>query len=714
MRLIMNTISLLLIKQTITYVKLSLKLVSQFFRQALVCTVIVLSISLLMNKTYSKEATSGVSFETKKPSEQFQKTLLKELPKVLTETLAEKFYRQALYFYFINKPDDALRQLDINESYFSKAPVHTSLFRAGLQISQGSHQDAQKLLAELSSKLSSNSAEETNVQKETLMIIVLLQLAEQKIAQQDSKTAQNILAKIHLVPSEYLAQYYLLQQLISWSQQPNIENMDLAETSKNQLYSLISNDTQAPYLILNEALSALSNKDYLLSEQKLKVLQNFKWQQESNSFWQQLFANEYGQNKSGIDTQLKEQEGINQYAQLLLAQVYIEQGLFQQGYNQLERFPKDTPFTEQALFLFGYSAFKLHQFSVSELVFKTLINDYPYSTFTQQAWALSAEQYIVQNKYHLALDRYLQIEKYYEYKLDELTSFKNSINTESDLLQIYQAQQEEKLNSQALIDKHQIWLSTSLQRPQLATAYQQLLSVDSLTKQIVGQQNKSEWLAQTIELNHARQERISITQRQVNYSQLLKQLTDKKEKLSALLNEVTVEQNNALFANEIERKWLSRIEKSKNSIAAIQKINRNEQNNKSNIDDYQQRLARVQGVLTWQLQQKFPQRLWQSQHSLNEFEKLHHKTMQQHSRVDKLLSQENVLKQLTNKHQTIAKNITLLSTKTQQLKERLNTVLLEQNQLFVENEQRKIKQFLTSNQRAMANVIESLNQQEAL
>lgn len=778
MRPTMRVNSSLLVKgDNITYANMSIKLVSRYFYQALcllACVAIVFFICLQIKKVNAQELTSNAASKVILETKHEKKQTLERYPRKLSEHLSEKFYRQALYFYFQNQPELALRQLYINDEYFSKTPIHTSLFKAGLQISQGLHQEAQKLLTDLSINLSGDAEltnqvsqvksrfiEEnsdsdrikSNLQKEELMIIIFLQLAQQKIDQQESKAAKKFLNNIYFIPTKYLTQYYLLQQLIAWPQQPNINNLPLAPTSKKQLTALLNNNTQAPYLILNEALSAMSQQEYVLAEKKLEVLQNFRQQKKPNSFWLQLFSNVFSQKNYSPNSDLQkpsstpdtieqleqqiEQNGINHYAQLLYAQLYIEQGLFQQAYDQLNSFPKHTAFSEQALFLFGYSAFKLNKFSNSEAILNTLITDYPYSTFTQQAWALSAEQYIVQNNNHVALDRYLQIEKYYQNKQQELTAFKNTLNTEDDLLNFYQIHNIKDLKLKKDASKHEIWLKASLQHAQVSTAYQQLLSVDVLTKQIEIQQNKSAWLANTIALNNTRQKKIRTSQSQVNYVDLLQQLTDKKAQLSTLLANAKVKVevkakvkkkdqktksshgNNSgvinlgdekLFANKIERKWLSRIDNSKSSLAFLQK---SKANATTDIDDYQQRLARVQGVLTWQLQQKFPERFWQSQQSLNEFEKLHRKTMQQYKRVDGLLSQKNVIKDLSSKHLLLANNITSLLVKTQQLKRRLNKVLLAQNQLFIENEQRKIQQFLLFNQRAMASVIESLNQQEA-
>jgi len=231
----------------------------------------------------------------------------------------------------------------------------------------------------------------------------LLQLAEQQIAQQNLPNAQRILAKINKLPEGYLAQhyltqYYIMQQLIAWPEQPVIESFSLNNNSKTQLQNLINKtvnnntanittlqnnrfDNKVPYIVLNQALSAMEQKQYAVAEEKLKRVQQYTWPIAQEGFWQQHFSSEAANEATASEktnTKQIEQNGIKHYAQLLLAQLYIEQGLFQQGYDQLESFPKNTPFTEQALFLFGYTAFKLQQFNASEVI----LNIYPTSMGT--------------------------------------------------------------------------------------------------------------------------------------------------------------------------------------------------------------------------------------------------------------------------------------------------------------------------------------------
>ena len=694
------------------------------------CLMVLLLSIFTTNKVYAKAQQSGLQEQTLSPK--LADVVTRE-GKILPGHLSEKFYRQALYFYFQNKPDKALRQLNINQEYFSETPVHESLFTAGLQISQGLHQDAQVLLAKLSVTAESATASddkslkqsndhntrESKLKKEVLKVIVFLQLAEQKIAEQNLVEAENILGNISALPEHYQAQYYVMQQLIAWPNKPDIEKFKLNEKSKKQLNALLikSNndlDNTTAYILLNAAFREMNQQAFALAEEKLKRLQLFTWQEESGNFWQQLFIEKASDNNSLTELKQLEQNGINQYAQLLLAQLYIEQGLFLQGYQQLEGFPKSTPFTEKALFLFGYSAFKLQKFNVAEVILSTLITHYPYANFTQQAWLLSAQQFTAQSQLNKALNRYLQIERYYKTKQQELAVFSKTLAAEKDLLSFYSSQNENKEGEKVSLsndkNSNDLWLNLSLNQTDIAILCQQLQSVEQISEQLQVQQNKSHWLSKTIELNATRQNTIRNEKKNTHYQERLTNLAEKKNQITTLLDKAKSLDDGESFADKTQKKLLTRIDKAQNALANIEE---NPVSSRSTLE-YQQRLSRVQGVLAWQLQQEFPSRYWQTRQSLNEFERIYNNTLEQHKQVNKLLSQQSTLSQISNKHNLINHKITSSMRRAKQIKSQINSKLLTNISLFVENEHLKINEFLLFNQREMASVIEKLNQQEAL
>jgi hypothetical protein len=104
------------------------------------------------------------------------------------------------------------------------------------------------------------------------------------------------------------------------------------------------------------------------------------------------------------------------------------------------------------------------------------------------------------------------------------------------------------------------------------------------------------------------------------------------------LNEAKTHADAKVFASAQQQEWLQRIAKSKSVLSAMA----NNERYKKKVPKYQQRLNRVEGALTWQLQQKFPQRLWQHQTQLKQLDKLLAKLQQQ-------MNQVTAIQQLANK-----------------------------------------------------------------
>lgn len=642
--------------------------------------------------------------------------------------LADKFYRQALYFYFQNKTTDALQQLSYNQQRLKQTTEHALLFEAGLQMLQGMPQQAQRLLTRLLTEKqyakhagSGESGDKSAYQTQTLMLVVLLQLAEQKVAAQEMDEAKKLLSNINVLPHQYAAQYYLLQQLIAWPEQPNINEFMLDEQSHAAMLTVIEQETVSPYVVLNQALVLMNQQQYSLAHHKLTLLKNFTWPAESKSFWQTLFSSTDNSSltSSGneqlltieeniAEQKLLEAQGLNHYAQLLLAQLYIEQNKFQQSYDELNSFPQATPFSEQALFLFGYSALKLNQHQTALAVLKRLVKEFPYSEYSQQALALIAEQYLAQQQLTEALNQYLLTENYYQEKLLELTDFMQFLQQDNLLPLYHQWQVSSSSNTQPnILNKRYLpWLNIALTDQTILTHYQQLDTVSQLQKSLSAKQEKVNWLNQTITLNQTRRQLIKAKQNNIDYQAELTKLEQLKNDLQTRLSKAKQQANGELFANKTEQVLLARIAKSQQSLKVIDE-------QESSLD-YQQRLTRVHGILKWQLQQKYHDRYWQHQAQLEQLKQLYLKTKAQYNQVNTLLVQPNSLLSLKQRQQKIAEHAQQLVDKNTKLKSAVKQQLLIRLNMFIQAQEVEIKQHLLFNQRAMANVIERINQQEAL
>lgn len=554
------------------------------------------------------------------------------------EKLAKKLYRKALFHYFQGQPELALRQLTYNKARLAVVDDNALLFEAGLQVSLGLYRQAEINLTAITEKLSNNAAQISLSNDEgmsinagerfdyfasqDLLAVALLQLAEQQINQQQQVKAQLTLAKLNHLPDGYYQQYHILSQLAYWPQpaQLALEIPMASETVKNKQADA--------YILLNMALLAIEQQDVESAEQKLLTLKRKSWQAPKKSFWQQLFASDDSTNLQS--TAGHEQQSLQDYASLLLAQLYVEQEQFSLAYKELANFPQDSPFTEQALFLFAYASLKTQHYPESEAIFSLLSTRYPSSYLGWQADVLLARQYLVQRELDTALRQYLQLETKYHEQLLSLTQFEQQIIASPIAITGSSLSDDNALDS--------VWWQKALASVKLTGQFGKANELAKLNNQIAKQQQQVQWLNYAIELNEARQKKIIAQQQAKNYQASIAQLLNRRNQLDNKLAEVAQHTDAKVFAVGQQKQWLQRIATSKSVIDAMT----TSPSSQNKVRKYQQRLTRVEGVLAWQLQQEFPQRLWQHQTQLQQLDKSLTQLQQQ-------MQQVIAIQQLANK-----------------------------------------------------------------
>lgn len=554
------------------------------------------------------------------------------------EKLAKKLYRKALFHYFQGQPELALRQLTYNKARLAVVDDNALLFEAGLQVSLGLYRQAEINLTAITEKLS-NNATQTSLSNDEgmsinagerfdyfasqdLLAVALLQLAEQQINRQQQVKAQLTLAKLNHLPDGYYQQYHILSQLAYWPQpaQLALEIPMASEAAKHKQADA--------YILLNMALLAIEQQDIESAEQKLLTLKRMSWQTPQKSFWLQLFASDDSTKLES--TAGHEQQSLQDYASLLLAQLYVEQEQFSLAYKELANFPQDSPFTEQALFLFAYASLKTQHYPESEAIFSLLSTRYPSSYLGWQADVLLARQYLVQRELDTALRQYLQLETKYQEQLLSLTQFEQQIIASPIAITGNSLSDDNALDS--------VWWQKALASVKLTGQFGKANELAKLNNQIAKQQQQVQWLNYAIELNEARQKKIIAQQQAKNYQASIAQLQNRRNQLDNKLAEVAQHADAKVFAVGQQKQWLQRIATSKSVIKAMT-ASRHYQNK---VHKYQQRLTRVEGVLAWQLQQEFPQRLWQHQTQLQQLDKSLTQLQQQ-------MQQVTAIQQLANK-----------------------------------------------------------------
>lgn len=671
-------------------------------------------------------------------------------------SLQTKYYQQALYYYFQGDYVNALSIMAQSKLRLKSLDQTSLLFEAGLQVSFGLQEEAKKSLLALDVLLSNTAEQGVLLKKsvaqnhttrignksdvETLLVITLLSLSEQFITQGENTQAQQTLSKITKISPTYFPQYQVLSQLAYWPATPNLISISPLphDDSISQQKSVGNDIAHSPYIQLNKALRFIEAQKFQQASALLESIKNMHWQAPEKTFWQLLFSNDDSFNEKSTSDQMansvsnssnllsakktmeqRQYQAINDYARLLLAQLYVQQAQYEKAFYELKVFPQHSPYTESALFLFAFSAQQIKQYTISLSLLSLLHQQYPYSNLGWQAGELMASQVVEQKGLAQGWQAYQSVELFFVKRAVNLKQFEQNFSRTEDLLAFSITPSDE--NAISYLPSN-IWLQQAMEEPTLNNLYQQLIELSALNLQLQKLQDKNDWLVQTIALNKQRKMRIAASQQVITQQALFEQLTIKREDLASVLNLALFDpqRNGFAFANETEQVLLDRINRSKKSLVYItdDSVKKTVRAEYADIADYQQRLARVEAVLTWQLKQQFPERAWQ------------HK--QQLAALDKSLQTVEILQNkviaLTDNNPSIMNSTSLpmIVERQQQGNIQLQSLIIELQQLqskvslkirekvvhYIENQKHLLAKHLLTTRSAMANVLEKMSEQD--
>jgi hypothetical protein len=708
--------------------------------------------------------------------------------------LHEKYYQQALYYYFQGNYSGAFNIISQGRVRLGALDQTSQLFEAGLQIKLGLQEEARQNLLLLGRRLQEEKDQLLNkpainnsdlsdsdlkrkvtnkkykANSEQLLVVALLSLSEQFIEQGHFVQAQDTLAKIARITPRYYQQYHVLSQLAYWPEKPDLlipyienradnntnENVSNHLNNKQHEQSSINNQVNlqngdidnndanvhetvksTPYIQLNNALRFIDKGEFKQAVILLDLIKNRQWEVQTPSFFQSLFTEDTPISlESTAEAQLHNQ-AINDYARLLLANVYVQQEAYDEAYVELENFPQESPYSESALFLFAFSAQQIQQHTTALSLLTLLHEQYPYSTLGWQASLLMAQQVTEQKGLTQGWKAYQDVEMFFLNTLDDLNIFEQSFANNDDLLSLsttvssaekkaidksknnrfiaaYRAQLESKIKSNTLTSTSP-WLKQAKYDVTLSHLYQQLSEVNELHQRGQTLQNKSDWIVNIIALNTKRKSRISTSQKEMNQQKTLENYSHKRDRLSALLVSALndSQQKGTAFANEKEQAWLERINQSKQNLSYI--VAHSEERDSINNQSYQARLARLDAVLMWQLNQAFPDRAWQHKQQLITLDNSLNTVENLQTNVSHLLAESSKkgsnssLSQFISRQVIADKKIMPVMDNLATLKGELTSYIHTQISQYVDERRTLLTQHLLTTRKAMAAVLEKMS-----
>ncbi|MBU2870784.1 hypothetical protein [Colwellia sp. E2M01] len=641
-----------------------------------------------------------------------------ETSKLVKTDLQDKYYRQALFYYFQNNPAKALAQVEQSKAKLTDLDSRSALFEAGLQLSAGLLQPAKQTLINFDSLLEKErvAAEQANltddndeyiekhqkraVKANELRLIALLSLTNQYLAQGDITQAKDTLARITSISALYYPEYLVLNQLAYWPQQ----NHNLLAKPEDSV------DESSPYIQLNNALRLieLAQADTAQYDVAIAALQKIKitpWHDEESNFWKTLFIDDGKITSSEEQHKIAKLQGqaIQDYARLLLAQIYISQQQYDLAFIELKTFPSESPYKESALFLFAFASQQVEQYNIAFNLLNLLYKNYPYSPLGWQSAELMAQQVSEQQSLAQGVSAYQTIESFFLQRQKDLNDFALAFNQSDNLLTFSMADEVvagEGNSTQYL--PQSVWLQQALLDVDLASLYQGLTDIDEQTARLELLTDKTAWLAEIIVLNQTRKVKIVVSKKLRDEQGTFTLLLNERDRLAALLNKQLADEEITAFANDDERDWLVRIENSHNALNAI--------GDQRNTEEYKERLARVEGALTWQLAQQYPQRAWSHSKQLQQLNKAIADVTAQQKSIDKLSNNQDAIELSIQKHKKSEVQLNSLLSKLAQLRANISAKIRQKVNAYIADQKVILADHVLTTRQGMAKVLERMAQ----
>lgn len=587
--------------------------------------------------------------------------------------LREKHYRQAAWEFYQQQPAQALEALQLAPQQDSR----TRLLEAGLYLQLGMPAHAAGLLQQVLVAPSGDA-----VLPQALRNIALLQFARYQLELGNKTQAKAYLSQVAITADgAYLGQQQLLSQLVFWP--------DIPVPAEPQ-FSVLAQQAEMPYIVSNQAL-VMAKQQPELALQWLKRLQQQLSTAAEQGFWQQLFNAPWRSLANTDDFQYptKEEHALQDYLQLVQAQLHIALQDFAAADAILANFASDSVLSNNALRLYSHILTEQRHIPALLAVLQQQIKRQPFSETAWQAATRIGEQ----------LERALVND-------DALAAYRWADN--------YYQQQQQLIHEQA----------RPLQVLQLSNSaspwQQQQLSNDNQLYRL-----SEDILALQQQLNAApeRQQRLGRLQQTLHYKleqqqQLLPQqlpvFSDRQAQLAADFSQLQqhislAQQHNLpelLIQGESHRQ-LTLLQQAEQRFIALRDASLPQ------AEAYNSRLQRLRGIMQWQYQQDKAGTDWQLQQQqqglsqqLSQLTQRLQLLQQQGGQTERLLARQRQLTQLSERQQQL--NLALLSQQ-QQLLAKLNQRLQQR----LGEDIAVLQQLQRHNKESMARVMERLLAQGA-
>lgn len=541
--------------------------------------------------------------------------------------LLQADYRQALYYYFQGDFYNALSQIALIEQRYplglkgiSEPGVDPELLKGGMSLAWGLEDQAKQIFESLLAVDSGDqvTSEQTRAQAWQLLAKALYQKQQYPAA-----------AKALQFLSPELAAEYLDQQSQDelWYLKSQLSGLLSNAYDPEQLRQQMSVDSlYRQYVTYNQALASLEQGQ---QQQGLALLEELSGKPRSvmDSLFFTWFSPLYAKDEE------EEKLALRDRANLTLGYAYLQQELRPQAKQAFEKVRLDSLDSQAALLGLGWSAAYAKEYQIALSIWDNLKHSSPASEYVLESYLASAYVYEQAFAPTQALAELGQGLHHFQSELVALHSMQEVTSHDSYLLSLANMQQDQ----QVAVEKG-LYFATIMSDSAFVSSLT-VLQENLQLRQILSnwQDELASFRLMLVERRIEMQNRID----SLKDHQSLDKLTDfqqQREQLSSLIAQAQQAGGQGLLTSSAALAWQQRLAKAMLTEQTIQLTKKN-LGQPALTADYQKRLQRIRGLLLWQDQEDFSERLWDAKKELVAVDELLAQTLKQRQNLVSLLSQ---------------------------------------------------------------------------
>jgi hypothetical protein len=572
-----------------------------------------------------------VSAQKDTPSEKEQNKLIKAYQVALFHYFQGDFFQALTQFELLEAEyPDGLKQLP---GYLAADKIEPELLTGGISLAYGLEDQAADIFSRL---LSAHNDPKTN----TIAWMLLGKTYYQK--RQFSAAAQ----AFKEIDIDHADEYLGTERTDEWLYM------------QSQLHGFLQPAAQTIQLLQGDWLNDLSDdsiyRDYVQYNQSLALLQ------QSRPFEAIELLTDLANNQQGLfghllddwlsplknDSETEEFYALKDRANLALGYTYLQQNQVKEALQAFQNVRLQSLDSQAALLGYGWAAAKDKDYQIALAIWQRLKDLTDTSEYVLEAYLASAYAYEEAFAPIQAIDALQQGLLRYQQELLKLDAAKIKVSDEAYIraFAVGKADHAEQTTEFAADQSDTSPPAEDHYLRNITLSNEFRAKVEALSTSVSMQNQLQSW-SQRMQNYHLmleeRQAERSQRAKQLSSNRLLEKLTEfavLRDQLAGQIQQVKDEKDSSYLAPLETIAWQQRLDRA-NGRKQVIVVSKQQLDQTPLAEKYQKRLARLQGILSWQASEEYEQRLWQAQKELNQLDDEIQNTLAQQNKLLGLLAE---------------------------------------------------------------------------